>query len=276
MIGAIAGDIIGSIYEGRPCKQENFPLFTSTSTFTDDTVTTIAITKALLYRKRHFSHKHISGQEKKKIYREQLKNMCRKYPYAGYGTNFRKWVFESGNRPYGSYGNGSAMRVSAIGFCFSNLKQVLHEAKLCAEITHNHPEGIKGARAIAAAVFLANRNKSKASIKKYIESEFNYNVSYSIDFLRENYKFDISCQGSVPQAISVFLKAENFEDTVRKAVLIGGDSDTIACMAGGIAQAFYKKIPGFIIKEVKYYLDFNLKNILSEAEKVFKINYKVC
>ncbi|NMB41380.1 MAG: ADP-ribosylglycohydrolase family protein [Firmicutes bacterium] len=249
MFGAIAGDIIGSVYERRNVKSTDFALFTPASIFTDDSVLTVAIADCLLH---------------KKDYAVTLKAYGQRFPQAGYGRAFRKWLFSDSLRPYNSFGNGSAMRVSPVGFYFDTLEKVLMEAKRSAEVTHNHPEGIKGAQATAAAVFLARRSASKEEIKQYITEHFGYNLRQSLDEIRPHYRFDATCQGSVPQAVRAFLESSDYEDAIRKAISIGGDSDTIACIAGGIAQAFYKKIPSIIIKKTKELLAPELLEIVEQ------------
>lgn len=236
MVGAIAGDVIGSVYEHHHIKTTDFPLFHKYSRFTDDTVLTIAIADAILNRTD---------------YAKSLKIFGRKYPDAGYGSAFLTWIFEPESQPYNSWGNGSAMRVSPIGFAFSTIETVLSEAKKSAEVSHNHPEGIKGAQAAACAIFLARTGESKENIRQKISERFGYNLKRTIDDIRPLYNFDASCQGSVPEAIIAFLDSDSYEDAVRKAVSLGGDSDTLACIAGGISQAFYKKIPTEIIMEIR-------------------------
>ncbi len=256
MIGAIAGDIIGSVYERHNLKRTDFPLFDPRCRFTDDTVLTVAVADAIL-----------TGAP----YEVKLKEYFHLYPNAGYGPGFRRWAASSSTKPYYSAGNGSAMRVSPVGFAFDNLEQVLEEAKKSAEVTHNHPEGIKGAQATAAAVFLARTGGSKEMIRAYIEDSFQYSLDETVDQIREYYRFDATCPGSVPQAITAFLESEDYEDAVRKAVSIGGDSDTIACIAGGIAQAFYKGVPGFIREKVLQILDERLRKVLEEFEKALPL-----
>ena len=246
MLGAIAGDIIGSIYEWNNIKTKDFPLFSPGCRFTDDTVLTIAVADVLL-----------NGGN----YTQRLKDYCRRYKNAGYGKNFRNWALSSRTEPYNSWGNGSAMRVSPIGFALEDLDSVLHEAKRSAEVTHNHPEGIKGARATAAAVFLARTERDKKRIKSYIETTFGYDLSFSLDQIRPSYQFDVSCQGSVPQAIIAFLESTDFEDAIGNAISIGGDSDTIACITGGIAQAFYGGVPETIAPQVLNILDEPLRQV---------------
>ncbi len=213
------------------------------------TVLTIAVAEAILT---------------KSDYREQLREYFGLYPGRGYGSHFRKWASHDASKPYYSMGNGSAMRVSPVGFAFDTLDEVLREAQKSAEPTHNHPEGIKGAQAIASAIFLAKRTDSKEEIKTYIEKNFDYNLNEPLDEIRKYYRHDQTCPGSAPQAIMAFLESDNYEDAIRKAVSIGGDSDTIACMAGGIAQAFYRKIPNRIVDKLKTILDERLNRVVSE------------
>lgn len=248
MLGAIAGDIIGSVYEFHNIKKEDFPLFNTRCTFTDDTVLTVAVADCILHGKDYAS---------------AFKEWGRLYPHSGYGGMFNKWLASDSTASYNSYGNGSAMRVSPIGFAYDSLDKVLREAKRSAEVTHGHLEGIKGAQAVAAAIFLARTGKSKEEIKSYIESSFEYDLSKTIAEIRPTYAFDETCQGSVPQAIIAFLESNNFEDAIRKAVSLGGDSDTIACITGGIAQAYYSNIPEFIIKRTKDILDTRLLQVVN-------------
>ena len=249
MIGAIAGDIIGSIYERHNLKSTVFPLFDPGCHFTDDTVLTVAVADAILTASD---------------YSEKLREYFRLYPGRGYGPGFARWAASDSNRPYYSNGNGSAMRVSPIGFAFPTLEKVLEEAEKSARVTHNHPEGIKGAQAVASAVFLARRGSRKETIKEYIERTFDYDLSEPLDEIRKYYRFDVTCTGSVPQAITAFLESRDYEDAVRKAISIGGDSDTIACIAGGIAQAFYGGVPQPIVEKVRTLLDQRLNHVVSE------------
>jgi ADP-ribosylglycohydrolase len=246
MLGAIAGDIIGSVYERHNIKMTDFPLFGPWNRFTDDTVLTVAIADAIL-----------TGAG----YGSKIREWYQLYPDRGYGPGFRRWAASTGVLPRFSMGNGSAMRVSPVGFAFESLEKVLEEAKKSAEVTHNHPEGIKGAQAVASAVFLARTGSSKAKIKGYVERSFGYDLTEPLDAIRQHYRLDVTCPGSVPQAITAFLESEDYEDAVRKSISIGGDSDTIACIAGGIAHAFYKAIPVQITEEVLKVLDESLKGI---------------
>lgn len=223
MLGAIAGDIIGSVYEWHNITTTDFPLFDPLCTFTDDTVLTVAVADAIL-----------SYTD----YGPKLKEWYRLFPDRGYGSGFRRWA-RSGTRRGTSMGNGSAMRVSPVGFAFNTLEDVLEEARKSALPSHSHPEGIKGARSIASAIFLARTGNSKDDIRSYIQGTFGYDLNRSLDDIRPGYHFDATCPGSVPEAIIAFLESNDFEDAIRKAISLGGDSDTIGCIAGGIAEAFY-------------------------------------
>jgi len=254
MFGAIAGDIIGSVYDFNNYKGTDFSLFESRSCFTDDSVLTVAVADCIMN----------NGN-----YSEMLKEYGRRFPNVDYGGWFFNWIQLDSYEPYNSFGNGSAMRVSPVGFAYDTLDEVMEEAKRSSEATHNHPEGIKGAQVTATAIFLARKGKSKSEIKKYIYDQFDYDLSASLDEIRKNYSFDVSCQGSVPQAITAFLESNSFEDAIRKAVSIGGDSDTIACITGGIAQAFYKEIPSNILEEVEKRLDEELLDIAQEFDETY-------
>ncbi len=252
MLGAIAGDIIGSVYEKNQIKTKDFPLFGEECRFTDDTVLTVAVADVILN-----AGKFLDGNQ----YVNQFKWYYRQYPRAGYGGTFKTWAGSSHSEPYNSWGNGSAMRVSPIGFAFNDLDTVLQAAERSAEVTHNHPEGIKGSQATASAVFLAHTGNDKAQIKSYIQNTFGYDLEPTVDEIRPDYKFDVSCQGSVPQAIIAFLDSTDFEDAIRNAISIGGDSDTIACITGSIADAFYAGVPEAIPQKVLSLLDGQLRNI---------------
>ena len=254
MIGAIAGDIIGSVYEGQDFKSTRFRLFHPRCRFTDDTVLTVALADSILH-----------GTD----YVTLLKQYYRAYPRAGYGGTFRRWAQSDDCRPYNSWGNGSAMRVSPVGFAYDTLEEVLLQAKRSAAVTHDHPEGIKGAQAIAAAIFLARTGHSKDQVEAYVADTFGYRFDETIDDIRARNTFDVSCQRTVPQAITAFLDSDDYEDAVRKAISIGGDSDTIACMAGGIAQAYYGGVPGPIVERVFELLDEPLAAIVEEFGVAF-------
>ncbi len=232
MYGAILGDIIGSPYEfDRGNKTKDFPLFSDQSAFTDDTVMTIAVAEALM---------DSMGKGKAELQAALIASMQkwgRKYPDAGYGGRFGVWLTEKDPQPYGSYGNGSAMRVSAAGWLYDSLEETLEKAKWTAEVTHNHPEGIKGAQATAAVIWMARKGKSKEEIRDYVVSQFGYDLSRTCDEIRPGYHHVESCQETVPEAITCFLEGENFEDVVRTAVSLGGDCDTLACIAGSMSEA---------------------------------------
>lgn len=232
MFGAMTGDIVGSIYEFNTIKTKEFPLFSGDCSFTDDTVMTVAIARALL-RCCGTQETFIRAAE------EEMHSLGRKYPYAGYGSRFFAWLLDDCPHPYNSYGNGSAMRVSPCGLIAVTLDEALSLSAASAEVTHNHPEGIKGARAAAAAVFLAKTGSRKEQIAEYIRQNF-YPLEETLDEIREYYLFNETCMNTVPQAITAFLESESYEDAVRNAVSLGGDSDTLAAITGGIAWAYYR------------------------------------
>jgi len=234
MLGAIVGDVTGSVHEYVHMKRKDFDLFANESTFTDDTVLTVAVADAVL-----------RGIE----YGPTIKAYAKRYPSRGYGMAFLDWMARPGLKPYNSYGNGSAMRVSPVAHAFSSEDAVLVAAQKTAECTHNHPEGIKGAQATALAVFMARHGADKESIRSAVEERFAYDLSRTVDAVRPRYGMDITCQGSVPESIIAFLDSESFEDAVRNAVSLGGDADTQACIAGAIAEAYYKDIPSEILRE---------------------------
>ena len=239
MYGALLGDMIGAPYEfDRGSKTKEFPLFGRGTEFTDDSVMTIAVAAALLDA---LPEAEDDWTEYRLVV--SMQKWGRKYPYAGYGSSFRRWLREKDSTPYGSYGNGSAMRVSAVGWFFDTLEKTERVAAISAAITHNHPEGIKGAQATAAAIWMARNGKTKEEIREYIEKTYGYDLHKTYEFWHPIYHWESGCQGTVPQAIIAFLDSKNFEDAIRKAVSLGGDSDTLACITGGIAEAFYKEIP---------------------------------
>ncbi|MCF0147569.1 MAG: ADP-ribosylglycohydrolase family protein [Clostridium sp.] len=258
MIGAIIGDIVGSIYEWNNIKTKDFPLFKDKCFFTDDTVMTIAIAEAL-----------IKGGSKDDFI-VAMKKYGRLYPNAGYGISFYQWIFSDSKLPYNSFGNGSAMRVSSIAWAFNELSKVEEYAEISASVTHNHPEGIRGAKATAACIFLARSGKSKEEIKSYIESEYGYNLSRELSEIRENYYFNETCQETVPEAIIAFLESLDFEDAIRNAISLGGDSDTLAAITGSIAEGFYG-VPEEIINKALSKLDNQLLKVYNEFyEKLLK------
>ena len=237
ILGAIAGDVIGSAYEFAPVKNLDFQLFWGNSrsrfgsTFTDDSVMTVAVADWLLHGGSLVSVMQFYGRE---------------YPNAGYGGMFSGWLIDNNAQPYNSYGNGAGMRVSPVGWAFDTLEETLDAAEESAAITHNHPEGIKGAQAIASCIYLARTGRSKEEIKDYITGRFNYDLNRTCDAIRPGYSFDVTCQGSVPESIICFLESTDYESAVRLAVSLGGDADTMGAMAGGIAEAFYGGVPELI------------------------------
>jgi ADP-ribosylglycohydrolase len=249
MLGAIAGDVIGSVHEGAGTKTKTFPLFIDESTFTDDTVLTVAVADSLL---------------RQRDYVDALHDYFHAYPNAGFGDTFYRWAQYRSREPYNSWGNGSAMRVSPVAYFHETLDKVLGEAKRCAEVTHNHEHGIRGAQATAAAIFLARTGSSKEQIRKYTEDTFGYVLKQSLADIRPTYQFEVSCQGSVPQSIIAFLESDSYEDAVRNAISLGGDADTMACIAGGIAEAFYGRIPDEIRTQVLGLLDKRLRGVVEE------------
>jgi ADP-ribosylglycohydrolase len=262
MYGAILGDMIGSPYEfDMGNKTKTFPLFSGSSTFTDDTVMTIAVANAFL---------DAQGSTDTDWIRNRLiaclQHYGKLYPHAGYGGMFRRWLKDRNPQPYGSYGNGSAMRVSSVAWLYDDLETVRKMARLSAEITHNHPEGIKGAEATASAIFLGRTGHSKAQIQAYIQQEFHYDLSRTCDEIRPYYHHVESCQETVPEAITAFLEGENFEDVIRTAVSLGGDCDTLTAIAGSIAEGFYG-VPEVLKQECRNRLPENLLTILTAFEE---------
>lgn len=249
IIGAICGDIIGSSYEFRPIKTKDFKLFNAYSTFTDDTIMTLAIASWL-----------IKDKDSIDVLISEIKRFGRQYPNAGYGRMFLNWLNQDNSEAYGSWGNGSAMRVSPVSGVAESLEESQKLAEISAIVTHNHPEGIKGALATNDAIFLARNSYDKYEIKKHIEKNYGYDLSRSVDEIRLSYDFDVSCQGSVPESIICFLEAEDYEDTIRNTVSLGGDADTQAAIAGGIASAYWE-VPAKISARSIRRLDSNLLEV---------------
>ena len=268
MLGAIIGDTVGSVYEFHNTRNYDFPMFSEETRYTDDSLMTVAVAWWLL-NDPGFSHQGLE---------DAILRFEKAYPdiWADYGMSFTDWLYDpkrlpsfdvgngplpyaskSGRHPYGSFGNGSAMRVSAVGWFFDSLAETEHVAKISAEITHNHPEGIKGAQATAAAIWLARNGKSKEEIRNYIETSYGYDLHKTWEDWHYAYNWQDSCQGTVPQALIAFLDSADFEDAIRKAVSMGGDSDTLACITGGVAEAFYGGVPEFIASRVTH----NLPNV---------------
>lgn len=260
MYGALLGDMIGAPYEfDRGNKTKEFPLFCEYSHFTDDSVMTIAVAEALL------DYQFREDEDIKVGLVESMQKWGKKYPNAGYGRKFYHWLHSEHPEPYGSYGNGSAMRVSSAGWLFDTLEETRHMARLTAEVTHNHPEGIKGAEATASAIFLARTGRSKEEIRDYIVQEFGYDLSRTCDQIRPGYYHNESCQKTVPEAITAFLEGTDFEDVIRTAVSLGGDCDTLTCIAGSIAEAFYG-VPAILEAECKSRLPEDMVYILGRFD----------
>jgi ADP-ribosylglycohydrolase len=254
MIGVIAGDVIGSIYELAPTKSTTFQLFHPLSHFTDDTVLTVATASAIL-----------RGTSYETAYRDY----GQRYPRAGYGKGFRTWLSDPAPRPYHSLGNGSAMRVAPVAMAFDDIDRVLAEARRSAEVTHNHPDGVNGAQAIALAVFLARTGASKDQICDAVTARFGYDLNRSISDIRPGYAFDVTCPGTVPEAIIAFVESTSFESAIRLAISLGGDSDTLASMAGGIADAFYGYIDPGTVSEVRQRVADELLDVVDEFQARF-------
>lgn len=248
MLGAIIGDIVGSVYEWHNIKTKEFPFFRKDCTFTDDTVMTVAVAAALMN----------GGGEDDFV--AAMRDYGRRYPGRGYGGRFGSWLFSEDPQPYNSWGNGSAMRVSPVAWAFNTLAEVERIAERSAAVTHNHPEGIRGARATAAAIFMARTGRSKPEIKSYIEQQYGYDLARTLREIRPGYRFNESCQRTVPEAIIAFLESTGFEDAVRNAISLGGDSDTLACITGSIAEGCYG-IPEDIRQEALSRLDDGLRAV---------------
>ena len=260
MYGAILGDMIGAPYEfDQGNKSKDFPMFIEESKFTDDTVMTIAVAEALL------DHKDDTLDAIRTAVIRSMQTWGHKYPAAGYGARFKRWLNLRSPDPYGSYGNGSAMRVSAVGWLYDTLEQTRAVARATADVTHNHPEGIKGAEATASAIFLARNGIAKETIKDYIIREFGYDLSRTCDEIRPKYRHDESCQHTVPEAITAFLAGQDFEDVIRTAVSLGGDCDTLTCIAGGMAEAFYG-VPLLYEAECKARLPKDMLEVLTRFD----------
>lgn len=261
MIGALIGDMAGSPYEfDRGGKTKDFPLFSTGSRFTDDSVMTVAVAEALMERPGE-AFSRTAGR-----LTASMQKWGRRYPHAGYGRNFYDWLMTRNPEPYGSYGNGSAMRVSAAGWLYESLAMTRMAAGVSAAVTHDHPEGIKGAEAVASAIWLARTGSGKEKIRDYVTREFGYDLSRTCDEIRPGYSFKVSCQESVPEAIIAFLDGDSFEDVIRTAVSLGGDTDTIACIAGSIAEAFYV-VPQALAAACRARLPADMLEVLDRFER---------
>jgi ADP-ribosylglycohydrolase len=257
MLGAIIGDVIGSVHEGAGTKTKDFPLFVEGTTFTDDSVLTVAVAEWIL-----------TGRNLVDL----LHSYTETYPGRGYGGMFHSWARRRVREPYNSFGNGAAMRVSPVGFAFETMEDVLAWSKRSAEVTHNHPEGIRGAQATAAAIYLARRIRDKDRIRRTIESQFEYDLSAGLDQIRPTYDFDETCQGTVPQALASFFESSSFEDALRNAISLGGDADTLACIVGGIAEAYYGGTPQDLAKPVIAMLDERLVAVVDRFRERFSLS----
>ncbi len=249
MLGAIIGDVIGSVYEKSGLKTTDFELFRRDSHFTDDTVLTVAVMDCLL-----------NGN----AYTETFQDYGKRYLNAGFSKSFKSWILSETPIPYGAFTNGSAMRVSPIAWFYKKLEAVQAEASRSAEVSHHHPEGIKGAVAVASAIFLARKGSTKTEIKNYIEAEFGYNLSRTLSDIRPKYQFDSTNAGSVPEAIIAFLESFEFEEAIRNAISLGGDADTQASITGALSEAFYKNIPPFLVTKTIGYLPLPFIEIVDE------------
>jgi ADP-ribosylglycohydrolase len=265
MLGSIIGDICGSIYEWNNYvtdKPENIELKNGKCYFTDDSILTTAIAESLLHNKEYQKH---------------LLNWARKYPKNGYGGRFKNWFTKDVQSPYNSYGNGSAMRAGPIGWAFNTIEETLIEAGKSAEVTHNHPEGIKGAKAVAAAIYMARNNCTKREIQNYIENEFKYKLNKDIHKLRKNYRFKGgllgTCQATVPQAIMSFLAGNDFENSIQIAISLGGDTDTLACITGSISEAFYKNIPLPLVDYAEKIIPQDIKDVIKSFYEKYLTKY---
>ena len=256
MIGAIAGDVIGSVHEFRPPLPEDFALFTPPRFPTDDSVLTVAIAEAILDQKP---------------YAETLRRWAHRYPGAGYGMLFLGWIHTPGAGPYQSYGNGSAMRVSPAAWIHDTLEETLAEAARTAEVTHDHPEGIRGAQAVAGAIFIARTGGTRDAVRELVQSRFGYDASLTMERMRAEAKMDETCPGTVPQAVSIALLSTSVEDAIRKAVSLGGDADTMACIAGSIAEAIHGGVPRKLAERVLGHLDREMRGVTERFVKRYGV-----
>ena len=254
MLGAIVGDVIGSVHEGAGTKTKDFPLFVSRSTFTDDSVLTVAVAEWIL-----------SGRDLVDLLHAYYHN----YPGRGYGGMFLDWAHDRLRQPYNSFGNGAAMRVSPVGFAFETIEDVLAWSERSAAVTHNHPEGVRGAQATAVAIYLARRGQDKNLIRITLESQFGYDLSARLDQIRPTYRFDETCQRTVPQALAAFFESTSYEDAIRNAISFGGDADTLACITGGIAEAYYGGVPPELEARTMVLLDDQLATVLERFRTRF-------
>lgn len=260
MLGAIIGDIVGSRFEWNNIKSKEFDFFTYKCFATDDSIMSLAVAQAILDCNEDYSELGAAAIKR-------MQEIGRPYPNCGFGGMFYRWIYSANPHPYGSFGNGAAMRVSACGFAARSLEEAIALSKMVTEVTHNHPEGIKGAEATTVAIYLAREGKSILEIRDYMDKHY-YPMDFTLDGIRDTYKFNETCQDTVPQAIMAFLESTGFEDSIRNAISIGGDSDTLAAITGGIAEAYYG-IPTEIRKRALTFLDRRLLKILVDFENVY-------
>ncbi len=247
MLGALVGDIVGSVYEWNNHRSKDFPLFTERSFFTDDSVLTIALAQAIL---------------EQADYAALMRAYGRRYPDAGYGGMFRRWLGDPSMGPYHSFGNGAAMRVSPVGWAYATLGETLEQARFYTAVTHDHPEGIKGAQAVAGSIFMGRHDAGKAEIRQWVIDYTGYDLSRSCDEIRPKYTFNETCQKTVPEALTAFLESTDFEDAIRLGISLGGDSDTLTCITGSVAEAFYGGVPAEIEREAIARLDDRLRQVV--------------
>lgn len=266
MLGAIVGDIVGSRFEFNNHRSKDFELFTNNCFFTDDTIMTLAVAKAITEVAQSTSDGVVHTRELSETNKlrnkviKYMQQLGQYYPDAGWGARFGQWIFTDNPQPYNSFGNGAAMRVSACGFLAQTLNNALELAEIVTKVSHNHPEGIKGAKAVAGSVYLAWLYKDKHMIKKFVQNTFDYDLDFTLNEIRNTYKFNETCQNTVPQAIVAFLESTGFEDAIRNAISIGGDSDTVAAITGSIAEAYYG-VPKNIKEKAESYLDSRLLKV---------------
>lgn len=276
MIGAICGDIVGSRFEFCNNRSKDFEFFAEKCFITDDSIMTLSIAKAIMETWKRMSNPNENDEEYYQTVSQKAVHFMRKYglkyPAAGYGMRFNTWLHMSKPVPYNSFGNGAAMRISAVGFVAKSIEEAIMLSRKVTEVTHNHPEGIKGAEATAVAIFLAKNGSNIKEIKNHIDKNY-YKMNFKLDNIRETYKFNETCQETVPQAITAFLESISFEDAIRNAISIGGDSDTLASITGGIAEAYYG-IPNEIKKQALIFLDERLLKILIEFENKYPLPIK--
>lgn len=254
MLGALVGDVVGSVYEWHNHRSKDFPLFQPKSTFTDDSVLTVALADAIL-----------AGVD----YAVVMRRYGERYPNAGYGGMFRQWLRTPSMGPYNSFGNGAAMRISPAGWAYQTLEETLEKAASYTSVTHSHPEGVKGAEATAGAIWMARHGKSKVEIRSWVSKRTGYDLSRTCDQIRPTYKFNETCQGTVPEALIAFLESTDFEDAIRLGVSLGGDTDTLTCITGSVAEAFYGGVPAAIEKEALSRLDAPLRDVVALFRRKF-------